>query len=251
MVSFVDPPRVYLLPRFTTSALVAVSLVAFGCLSPAHASTLVLYPFNNSSDGQSGFSYSTFDSAVLTSSTVSKGSGLGTFSVGTDSWSDTTQVLNTGPGSDISAATAADAITNNWYFTISLTPNTTMNINSIEADWSRGGTSGVRGWFVRSSQDSFATDLYSNETPADTATGLTNVSFDLSGFTGVGATDFRFYIYTPDTGRYMDFQNIQFNSTAVPEPSAVPEIDPNSLGSVLALVLGSLGLLERRRLKAA
>ena len=34
-------------------------------------------------------------------------------------------------------------------------------------------------------------------------------------------------------------------------PSAVPEIDPNSLGSVLALVLGSLGLLERRRLIAA
>jgi formylglycine-generating enzyme required for sulfatase activity len=29
--------------------------------------------------------------------------------------------------------------------------------------------------------------------------------------------------------------------------SSVPEIDPNSLGSVLALVLGSLGLLERRR----
>jgi hypothetical protein len=28
--------------------------------------------------------------------------------------------------------------------------------------------------------------------------------------------------------------------------SAVPEIDPNSLGSVVALVLGSLGLLERR-----
>ena len=34
-------------------------------------------------------------------------------------------------------------------------------------------------------------------------------------------------------------------------PSSVPEIDPNSLGSVLALVLGSLALLERRRLKAA
>ena len=33
--------------------------------------------------------------------------------------------------------------------------------------------------------------------------------------------------------------------------SAVPEIDPNSLGSVVALVLGSLGLLECRRLKAA
>jgi sulfatase modifying factor 1 len=38
---------------------------------------------------------------------------------------------------------------------------------------------------------------------------------------------------------------------ASPAASSVPEIDPNSLGSVLALVLGSLGLLERRRLKAA
>jgi hypothetical protein len=42
--------------------------------------------------------------------------------------------------------------------------------------------------------------------------------------------------------------SIEATATA---PSAVPEIDPNSLGSVLALVLGSLGLLERRRLKAA
>jgi len=38
---------------------------------------------------------------------------------------------------------------------------------------------------------------------------------------------------------------------ASPNTSSVPEIDPNSLGSVLALVLGSLGLLERRRLMAA
>ncbi len=34
-------------------------------------------------------------------------------------------------------------------------------------------------------------------------------------------------------------------------PSAVPEIDPAGIGSVLALVTGALGLLERRRLKAA
>jgi formylglycine-generating enzyme required for sulfatase activity len=37
-------------------------------------------------------------------------------------------------------------------------------------------------------------------------------------------------------------------ASPVSSPAAVPEIDPNSLGSVLALVLGSLGLLERRRL---
>ena len=33
----------------------------------------------------------------------------------------------------------------------------------------------------------------------------------------------------------------------VPSPSSVPEIDPSSFGSALALTIGSLGLLERRR----
>ena len=38
-------------------------------------------------------------------------------------------------------------------------------------------------------------------------------------------------------------------ASPVSGPSAVPEIDPNGLGSVLAFVAGALGLLERRRLK--
>jgi hypothetical protein len=40
-------------------------------------------------------------------------------------------------------------------------------------------------------------------------------------------------------------------SLTVTGATTVPEIDPNSIGSVLALVVGALGLLERRRLKAA
>jgi hypothetical protein len=57
----------------------------------------------------------------------------------------------------------------------------------------------------------------------------TNVGlFDVTGDTDQGAT------FTVSGG----------------SPSSVPEIDPNSLGSVLALIVGSLGLLERRRLKA-
>ena len=38
---------------------------------------------------------------------------------------------------------------------------------------------------------------------------------------------------------------------ATPRASGVPEIDPAGLGSVLALVAGVLGLVERRRLKVA
>ena len=32
-----------------------------------------------------------------------------------------------------------------------------------------------------------------------------------------------------------------------PPPGPVPEIDPNSFGSVLAVLMGSLALLERRK----
>lgn len=40
-------------------------------------------------------------------------------------------------------------------------------------------------------------------------------------------------------------------SLSITAGAGVPEIDPSGLGSVIALVTGALGLLERRRLKAA
>ena len=68
-----------------------------------------------------------------------------------------------------------------------------------------------------------------------------------------GAAGFDLYIaqqgdtfWQSDSFPVTDGNNWQIGSV-----QAVPEIDPNSLGSVLALLLGSLGLLERRRLKAA
>jgi len=74
--------------------------------------------------------------------------------------------------------------------------------------------------------------------------GLRGGSWDLSAFylsSSVRLT------YDPSD----EFSDNGFRlASPVSGPSGVPEIDPNSLGSVLALVLGSLGLLERRRLKA-
>jgi len=190
----------------------AASVAALGLHSgQAHALALVTFPFNNNADGNNGFNYSTFDSSRLTAATVTKGPGLGQYSVNTDGLSPNVQVLRTGPGTAISPVTAADALSNDWYFTIALTPNGSMSIDSINLDWTRGGTTGVRGWFVRSSLDGYTANLYSNETPANTAKGLQPASISLSGFTGLTAqTDFRFYIYTEGTARYMDFTNISF-----------------------------------------
>lgn len=223
--------------RVRWESVALATAVTFACLDAAGAAVLVKYPFNNNTDGSNGFAYTTFDSGVLASSVVAKGAGLGEYSVGTDSWSGSTQVLKTGPGTEVSNATAADAVANDWYFQFTLTPTSSMDIRSIEADWSRGGTTAVRGWFVRSSLDSYASNLYANETPIGTATGLQHVGFNITGFTGLtSAVTFRFYIYTDRTGRYMDFQNVQFNSHAVPGGAG---------GALLATAL--MGLRRRRR----
>jgi hypothetical protein len=52
-----------------------------------------------------------------------------------------------------------------------------------------------------------------------------------------------YYNTTPNT-------SIQVGDTGG-SPSSVPEIDPASAGSVLSLVMGSLAMLERRRLRRA
>ena len=72
--------------------------------------------------------------------------------------------------------------------------------------------------------------------------------FDLTGLGTVDMVSFAFTgsdtgLYGLNTPAYFAIDDLTYGS--------VPEIDPKSLGSVLALVLGSLGMLERRRLKAA
>lgn len=72
--------------------------------------------------------------------------------------------------------------------------------------------------------------------------------FDLTGLGTVDMVSFTFTgsdtgLYGLNTPAYFAIDDLIYSS--------VPEIDPNCFGSVLAVVLGSLGLLERRRLKAA
>jgi hypothetical protein len=56
----------------------------------------------------------------------------------------------------------------------------------------------------------------------------------------------------PSASWYVDYNYLSLNQIAIVSNAVpVPEIDPASFGSGLAMLLGSLGLLERRRLKAA
>lgn len=232
-----------------TNTRVATWLVlSFASLGAASAGVLVSYPFNNSSDGSSGFAYSSLDATVLASSAVSKGAGLGQYLVGTD-FGYPGELLKTGPATSVADASAATALANNWYFEFTLTPSSSMDIGSIDADWSRGGTTGTRGWFIRSSVDNYASDLFAVESPGGTATGFQHVNVELTGFTDLStATSFRFYTYTPSTGRYMDFRDVQFNELAGGGTSAVPE--PSGFLAT-SLLLGAAGLIRRRQARAA
>ncbi len=186
---------------------------------------IVSYPLADNSDGSNGFGPGSLDNTLLADTTISAGPGLGQFSVGTDSWSGSTQVLKTGPGTAVASATASAALSRDWYFEITLTPRVAIDLRAVSADWSRGGTTATRGWFVRSSLDNYASDLYANETPVSTPTGLNSVSFPLTGFSNIATPiTFRFYIYTDATGRYMDFQNIAFYRSVPPVPVLPPEL---------------------------
>lgn len=213
----------------------------------AFGAVLLKYPFNNPADGSSGLGYTTFDGNILATATISSypftspgPDGLSKFLVQTDEGLG--DVLTTAPGAIVTGANASYALSNNWYFQITLSPKTAMDIRSIQLDWSRGGTGGARGWFVRSSVDNYASNLHSVDTPNGTPVGLNSVGFDFTSHTGLASeTTFRFYIYTDSTGRYVDFRNIQFNShsltTPIPEPSL-----PIATASLLAL-----GMTLRRR----
>jgi len=63
-----------------------------------------------------------------------------------------------------------------------------------------------------------------------------------NGYNGGSVVDYGLGIATP----VQQFDAVRSGVTV----SVVPEIDPNGIGSVLALVTGCLGLLERRRLMA-
>jgi formylglycine-generating enzyme required for sulfatase activity len=75
---------------------------------------------------------------------------------------------------------------------------------------------------------------------------LTGAAGSSRGLRGGGWNDFAFFLSSSDRSELdpaLEYANFGFRLAR----SGVPEIDPAGVGSVLALVTGALGLLERRR----
>jgi hypothetical protein len=114
---------------------------------------------------------------------------------------------------------------------------------SITSSGAIGGDAGAQGWAI--GDIGYFGFKFSNGSGVHYGWGQINIHGVTEGFVqGQGYTLTQaYYNSTPDA-------SIQVGDTGG-SPSSVPEIDPASAGSVLSLVMGSLAMLERRRLRRA
>ncbi len=109
-------------------------------------------------------------------------------------------------------------------------------------NWHDAGDNGYGNYMTMTQIGGGAFDLYDLDVQGD----YVNVA---GLFTGLGQghhiLNIRGVTSLVFTTGYAGIDNVNVS------PSAVPEIDPAGMGSVLAVVAGALGLLERRRLRAA
>ena len=162
-------------------------------------------------------------------------------------------------GTSVTTATGTlsisfDAVVPAFFTGIELATQANDDMNSIRIATTSGGDVVLQGKsnteqnYILHAMDGLS-HTYSIE--FDLATKSGQVRYDSASwvsfaFTNVSGFALNYLSVADFTSSSMTLANFQISDT-----SAVPEIDPAGLGSVLALLGGVLGLVERRRLKAA
>jgi hypothetical protein len=226
----------------TCKTSVAALFVALS-LSASNAATLLQWnTFGNT--GTETSELSIFNDANLGTSTLTLGAGVTAASNGNrfggNAWFDTGDTA-TGLGT-----TLAESIAGNDYIEFIVTPNAlyAFDVTDFAFRWDRSGT-GPQSVALRSSIDSFATDLMTASALPGTGT-FTSYALTGAGLTGITtATTFRLYgFHTANAAGTGGFDtaatgvNVQLDGAtyAIPEPSRA-----------LLLGIGGLGLIFRRR----
>ncbi|MDF1754814.1 MAG: autotransporter-associated beta strand repeat-containing protein [Verrucomicrobiales bacterium] len=133
-----------------------------------------------------------------------------------------------------------EAIIKDIYFEFTIGANAeTYSLSTLALDLSRGASSGIRGYAIRSSVDNYTADL-AREDNVNSANfsrpNLKNIPIDLTDADAFNQltsdVTFRVYFHTPTTGNEMDIDNIIVTGTVasdstVPNPSTVTLIPVN------------------------
>lgn len=224
--------------KLKSSALLLASLALFQTVNAADE-VLVAYDFGTT--GSETFAATTVASGVSGSDITN--ASLSAFELGDyGTGYATAPVLKASPING--SATLANAVTNDAYFSFTITPDALQSIDltSLTFDAAAGGTSGGdRGYGVFSSVDDYTSDL-GFAVLSTVRPDWTSVTIDLSGvaFDNITtATTFRIYTYSDAAARSVEYDNIAVNGSVIPEPGTY------------ALFVGLTGLsflmLRRRR----
>ena len=163
--------------------------------------TLAQYSFTGGSPNP------TATASGIAASAITNGS-LATFIPDADNGYATAPVIQVNPPNG--STNAAAAVTNDSYFEFTVTPDTTLNLAELTFNAGRGGAGTPRGWALRSSVDGFAANIASQDV-STVRPNFSTYSADLSGaeFQNVATPiTFRVYIYTPNSGNSIEFDDI-------------------------------------------
>jgi hypothetical protein len=182
------------------SRIIIFILVLF-MTSCSHAATLVQYAITGDS------LETTTNAANIAGGTLTNAS-LGTFVANNLSYATAPVIRLIPPGGTTNASTA---VSNNAYFSFTVTPtNVEMDLVSLTFEAARGGSSTPRGWVLRSSVDSYATNI-DTDTISTVRTTLSTQTIDLTGAAFQNLTSaitFRIYFYTPSTSSSIEVDDI-------------------------------------------
>lgn len=125
-----------------------------------------------------------------------------------------------------------------WYVTLNADTGFAIDLDTLKFTSFRGGASTPRGFAVYSSVDSFTTALLvqTDEPLVRNTASLHNNTISLSSaYDNLSSVTFRFYIWTPTNTSTIEFDDLTFEGSVVPEPAS------------LLAVASFAGLLRRRR----
>lgn len=229
-----------LLPRSNPlpALLVGLSFLSFGVVSSS-ADVLALYPFNTATLASTDAAPNSVASNLSLGGNITD-SGFYTLNTTTNTTSGANAFQGIG-GAGMGGTPWSASLDANQYFSLTLTPDPgfALNLTSLTFFASKN-TNGADSWSLRSSLDSFGSDLGSGSgvfqgSPGAVSWTNPNVTFSLTNLTA--PIEFRIYPFAGTTGNFrLDDITLNGTVTAVPEPS----------GWLLG-TFAALGLYLRRR----
>lgn len=260
-------PKSFMMKYVPRMLLLATALLAFPAVRGAQATSVNLVSNGGFEQTSSGADKMTYLSTTLTGWSLavldqnnSQWGIAGTYSfvmtsptatVNPPLGDDFSMVAGTGSpdGGNLFAATSQSGVEGLQQLSQTITGLTAGNEYTLLFYEGLGQRSGYTGATSGSWEVTFGSETYNSPTVNNPSGGFTGWTQRSTTFTASSASQLLMFVFTGSPLSSFPVGVLDGIVLAEPAPAPVPEIDPASFGSALALVVGALGILERRARK--